>query len=70
MKDYQQYTVSIYLTALCNRSTLAGFIHFSQARVVETKVVCSLPGQQSKLAIAIHGDPQGPDTEWRRIETG
>lgn len=70
MKDHQQYTVSIYLTALCNRSTLAGFTHFSQASVVETKVLCSLPGQQSKLAIAIHGYLQGPDTGWGRIETG
>lgn len=61
-------TISIYLTALCNRSTLAGFACFGQARVVATQVLCSLPGQQNKLAVAIHGDPQGPGTERRRTK--
>lgn len=66
MRDHQQYTVSIYLTALCNGSTLAVFACFGQASVVETQVLCSLPGQWNKLTVAIHGNPQGPGTEQKK----
>lgn len=47
------HTVSIFLTALPNRSTRAGFTCFGQSRVMETKGWCSLPGQQIKVSVAV-----------------
>lgn len=61
MMAISTHTASIYLTACTTRSPCAGFTCFSQSGVRETKGVCSLAGQQTKLSIAAQGDPQDPD---------